>query len=241
MIIPAFNWGGNNPTPPYVDYYQRELAEYFSYSEQEDYIPIFIELNLDAYEEGEEPIEVAIFVDEECKGAAKIKEKQVQLNAYILNNPSVILSNLEFVLYFPNRTTGMVKADYSVYDPYSGSYESRKATAQDCSNYLMVSLSENEEYQLPKVTQLCQNYPNPFNPTTIIEYGLVEAVTVELNIYNIKGQLVKNLVDDKRDAGTYQISWDGNDANNISVASGIYFSVMKAGNEVIRNRMILLK
>ncbi|MCF7919356.1 MAG: FG-GAP-like repeat-containing protein [Candidatus Cloacimonetes bacterium] len=86
-----------------------------------------------------------------------------------------------------------------------------------------------------------ENYPNPFNPSTVIEYAIVEAGDVELSIYNIRGQLVKCLVNEQREPGIYHVSWDGNDKANKPVSSGIYFSVMKAGNEFIRDRMILLK
>jgi flagellar hook assembly protein FlgD len=69
----------------------------------------------------------------------------------------------------------------------------------------------------------------------------VEAGKVELSIYNIKGQLVKNLVDGQQDAGMHSVNWNGKDEYNNPVASGVYFSVMKADKEIIRNRMLLLK
>jgi hypothetical protein len=237
-----FRWGGDTNNPPAAQFYSRELTEYFGYEEQEDYIPVYVYIDLDSYEEGNKPIEVAIMVDEECKGAAVIKESQVQLNAYILNNPDVILSNLEFVLYFPNRSTGTVKADYSVYDPYSGSYESRKATAQDCSNYLMVSLSENEEYQLPKVTQLCQNYPNPFNPETRINFELDEDAEVTLEIYNMKGQKIITLVNDNLTAGYYSETWRGKDDKGSQVASGVYlYKLTTSTGDNLTKKMIMMK
>jgi FlgD Ig-like domain/Protein of unknown function (DUF1565) len=85
------------------------------------------------------------------------------------------------------------------------------------------------------------NYPNPFNPVTTIKYTIQNPAMVELNIYNIKGQLVKNLVNEHKKQGKYQIIWDGKDKQGSVCASGIYFSQMKAGKEVITDRMILLK
>jgi FlgD Ig-like domain len=237
-----FRWGGDTNNPPITPFYSRDLAECFDYEEQEDYVPVYINIDLDCYEEGNKPIEVAILVDEECKGAAVIKEKQVQLNAYILNDSTLTLENLEFVLYFPSRSVGAVKADYSVYDPYSGRYESRKATAQDCSNYLMVSLTENEEYQLPAVTQLCQNYPNPFNPETRINFELEQNAKVTLEIYNLKGQKISTLVNDKLTAGYYTEIWHGKNDKGNRVASGIYFyKLITSNGDCLTRKMILMK
>jgi hypothetical protein len=237
-----FLWGGNNSTPPAAAFYSRELAEYFEYEEQEDYVPVYLYIDLDSYEEGNKPIEVAILVDEECKGAAVIKEKQVQLNAYILNDSTLTLENLEFVLYFPSRSMGAVKADYAVYDPYSGKYESRKATAKDFSNYLMVSLSENEEYQLPKATSLSQNYPNPFNPETRICFELEQNAQVKLEVYNLKGQKIITLVNDNLTAGYHSEIWRGIDDKGSQVSSGVYlYKLTTSAGDNLTKKMILMK
>jgi len=87
-----------------------------------------------------------------------------------------------------------------------------------------------------------QNYPNPFNPTTNIVFFTTEGTeNTEISIYNIKGQKVRTLVDEMLPSGKHTIIWNGNDMHNNQVASGVYFSVMKTGKQVIRNRMILLK
>jgi len=88
---------------------------------------------------------------------------------------------------------------------------------------------------------LHQNYPNPFNPTTIISYQLPENSKVELAIYNLKGQKVKQLVSDQLSAGQHSVVWDGKDNNNKSVSSGIYFYKLKSGNFETTKKMILIK
>ena len=98
-----------------------------------------------------------------------------------------------------------------------------------------------EECKIENVKCKISNYPNPFNPSTVIEYVIVETNQVELNIYNIRGQLVKTLMNEQREPGIYQITWEGRDEYHNSVSSGIYFSVMKTGKEMISNRMVLLK
>lgn len=89
-------------------------------------------------------------------------------------------------------------------------------------------------------TQL-HNYPNPFNPITTISYILAEDSQVELTVYNIKGQKVKTLVDEELPRGNHSVLWDGQDSNNKSVSSGVYFYKIKAGREGAVKRMILMK
>ncbi len=85
------------------------------------------------------------------------------------------------------------------------------------------------------------NYPNPFNPTTTINYSLKENAKVSLNIYNIKGQKVKQLVSDQLSAGEHSVVWNGTDYNGKSVSSGIYFYKLKTRNYEKTKKMVLLK
>ncbi|MCK4654239.1 MAG: T9SS type A sorting domain-containing protein [Candidatus Cloacimonetes bacterium] len=85
------------------------------------------------------------------------------------------------------------------------------------------------------------NYPNPFNPTTNIAFSLSEANHVTLEVYNIKGQKVKKLVDETLPAGNHTIIWNGTDLNNKPVASGIYFYKLKSGKFVSTKKMVLIK
>jgi len=97
---------------------------------------------------------------------------------------------------------------------------------------------------IPLVTKLNQNYPNPFNPTTTINYSLKENLKVSLNIYNIKGQKVKQLVSNSAgqlSAGQHSVIWYGKDNNNKSVSSGIYFYKLKTNNFEKTRKMILIK
>jgi hypothetical protein len=94
---------------------------------------------------------------------------------------------------------------------------------------------------LPTEFALAQNYPNPFNPTTEISFDLPRNSHVELNVFNILGQRVANLVSGEMDAGSHQISWDGTDSDGGSVASGIYFYRISADDFSSSKKMMLLK
>ena len=94
----------------------------------------------------------------------------------------------------------------------------------------------NEESSLPHDFSLAQNYPNPFNPATTIQYELPEGSNVKIAVYNALGEQVEVLVDGFKNAGTYQVNFNGT-----NLASGIYLYRMEAGNFVKVNKMLLLK
>ena len=90
--------------------------------------------------------------------------------------------------------------------------------------------------ELPVSFSLQQNYPNPFNPMTTIRYSLAKPEHVKLVVYDILGRQVNVLIDEKQNAGPYEISFDGG-----NLASGVYFYRLKAGSFVDEKRMLLLK
>ena len=90
-------------------------------------------------------------------------------------------------------------------------------------------------------TALKINYPNPFNPETTISYSLSEAQKVKIEVYNLRGQLVRTLVNDNQAAGDHKVIWAGIDNNNRAVASGIYYHKMTAGKYSSTRKMILMK
>ena len=90
-------------------------------------------------------------------------------------------------------------------------------------------------------TALLGNYPNPFNPQTTISYKLANPAEVSIDIFNSRGQLVRNLVDERKAAGDYQVKWDGKDKNGIRSANGIYFYKMKCGSYSATRKMLMMK
>jgi len=90
--------------------------------------------------------------------------------------------------------------------------------------------------------ELQQNYPNPFNPSTAIRFSLREEAPVSLEIFNIRGQLVKSLCRNQLfPAGNSELVWNGLDENSSSVASGVYYYRLLSGNRVVSKRMVLSK
>jgi L-ascorbate metabolism protein UlaG (beta-lactamase superfamily) len=94
----------------------------------------------------------------------------------------------------------------------------------------------NNELILVNEYHLYQNYPNPFNPITKINYELPITNYVNLSIFNLLGELVTTLVDEKQNAGYHQVVWDAT-----GMASGVYYYKIEAGEFVDVKKMVLLR
>jgi len=141
-------------------------------------------------------------------------------------------------------TTELVLADLSVpageHSYYvCASYEDGLSVPGDT---VVVNITDAGISPVPAVTALEGNYPNPFNPETAISFTTTNAnefTTIE--VYNIKGQMVKTLVKDILPAGTHSVVWDGKDTANRAVSSGVYLYKMKAGKYQETKKMLLMK
>ena len=98
-----------------------------------------------------------------------------------------------------------------------------------------------DNIELPTSFSITQNYPNPFNPTTRLEYSLPLTRHLEINIYNVQGQLIKKVFSGEKSAGSYTVDWNGENENGIKVGSGIYFCSFRADNYIKTIKMTLLK
>jgi len=83
-------------------------------------------------------------------------------------------------------------------------------------------------------------YPNPFNPATNLMFVLNRDELTQLNIYNLRGELVTSLVNDELPMGSYNLTWNGRDAAGEMVASGQYFARLRIGSEVTQVRKLSL-
>lgn len=95
--------------------------------------------------------------------------------------------------------------------------------------------------QDPVVFNVAQNYPNPFNRITTIPFEIPHLCSVEINIYNIKGQHIQLLLSDQMKAGMYEVKWDGCNESGISVGSGIFFIQVKAGSKIATQKLLLVQ
>jgi len=98
--------------------------------------------------------------------------------------------------------------------------------------------------QLTPGFALSNNYPNPFNSSSSIRYtidGKQTTLLTTLKIYNIREQLVRTLVNEPKEAGTYEVNWDGRDENGNEAASGVYLYRLQADDFNQTKKMVLMK
>ena len=130
---------------------------------------------------------------------------------------------------------------YNIRAVYSGGHQSALST-----DAVIEHIQTNSEVVIiPVRTELSGNYPNPFNPTTTIKFGLKEDSNVSIKIYNIKGSVVRTLVNGQLNAAYHEVVWDGRDNADRTVSSGLYFYKMvsedNSGKYTSTKKMILLK
>ena len=89
---------------------------------------------------------------------------------------------------------------------------------------------------LPDKFELFQNYPNPFNPTSNIKYQIAKSSFVKMVVYNILGEEVATLVNEKLQPGTYEVEWDAS-----IYPSGVYFYKLETETFSDTKKLILLK
>jgi len=124
-----------------------------------------------------------------------------------------------------------------------GNIELNKASFSDNLGNMIeadVYLQNNIEV-VPQRFALFQNYPNPFNPETNISFALPEDGKVNLKIYNLKGQLVKVLIDQKLNSGIHTFKWDAKDESGTDLPSGIFFYKLIAGEYSEAKKMVRIK
>jgi len=94
---------------------------------------------------------------------------------------------------------------------------------------------------VPEKTYLLQNYPNPFNPETTIRFHVPKRSHVKLLIFNVNGQLIRTLIDEDKQPGSYEVLWNGENETETTVASGVYLCVLGVNNEIDVRKMILVR
>tara|TARA_X000001036_G_scaffold126503_1_gene119743 strand:- start:307 stop:2853 length:2547 start_codon:yes stop_codon:yes gene_type:complete len=101
--------------------------------------------------------------------------------------------------------------------------------------------TDEQDMGLPLTYALNQNYPNPFNPSTNISYTIPEISSVSIIIYDVNGSLVRNLVNESLEPGSYTVSWDGTNFYGSKVSAGMYFYRIQSGTFSSTQKMIFLK
>jgi hypothetical protein len=160
----------------------------------------------------------------------------MMVNAFNLNAPNAMP-----IAGSPLLTGGLTPPSDGFYDQsanFVGAFGSTDWTA-GWANFNpgnLTSVKEETLSTVPSNFDLAQNFPNPFNPSTKIRFSVPSDGAVKLTVYNALGQLVSELINDFRSAGTYEVNWD---ATNLT--SGVYVYRLEAGAVNLTRKMSLLK
>jgi len=146
----------------------------------------------------------------------------------------------------PAQSSGTIIEYYVKAEDRMGNISYDPANAPDSVfNFLVdASLAIGDELgspSLPRTFSLSQNYPNPFNPSTTIDYSIPGAERVQtcLKIFDVRGRLIRKLIEGPKEPGRYSIHWDGRNDVGGSVGSGVYLYRIEAGDFTSTRKMIL--
>jgi len=127
---------------------------------------------------------------------------------------------------------------------YDQSREAYTAVSETLGSFALLSGMGASAATLPRSFALAQNAPNPFNPSTTISYRVPEDLSdgrVEIKVFNLRGALVRTLVDRSHAPGVYAVEWNGRDGAGQDLPSGVYFYRLKAGAAAISRKMVLIR
>ncbi len=225
----SFSWNNDQP----VDPKKVAIPQNFVFTEKDDYTPLYIQLN--TTNNGLKPSEIGLYVNDVCKGASVVIDSLVQICAYLDAEEVITPENSHLVFYYNTKSAFDNRKTYTLNDK-------SLASTKGNTPYYYITISDVNSI-LPIITEtlLAQNYPNPFNPNTTISYQMPKDGKVTLSIFNIKGQVVKNLVNTEQVMGTHSIVWDGKDDGGKSCASGVYYYRLNANDKCLTKKMLMLK
>jgi len=188
--INSFDFKWREPQTTRVEYVERAMPEYFSFIEQENYLPLFLELD-----ENNLPQEIGLYIDGECKGAAVVNQNQTeepicQINGYLLEEAEANWQEeLEIVYYYGARNSNKIFNEYAVYNQENSEFYKQNLTLADLLGLDKVTISMRDgNYEEAPETEFdfrSHNYPNPFNPTTDIYFSLPATANASLEIYYV--------------------------------------------------------
>jgi len=229
----TFQWNNADATPPET----KALPEYFVFDEKQDYVPVYLSIP-DSLMTGLK--EIGLYLDGVCKGAVVIEDNIEQISAYLGIDEKLTDGVVEFVFYYNDGKSQQQDKKTVRMDP--GRLCARYVNGNGRYPYFSINITTRDmDNVVPPELALGQNYPNPFNPSTTISYQLPASGQVRLDIYNVRGQLVRTLVDAEQNAGSHSVVWNGTDKAGQNVASGIYFYRLSSPGKTLGKRMLLMK
>ncbi len=190
------------------------------------------------------PVELSLFNAVKSKSGVKLSWRtETEVNNYGFeieraSSSTTPLQGWEKIGFVNGNGNSNSPKDYFFMDELNASYGTIYYRLKQIDNDGKFEYSDEISVNLgvPSVFSLSQNYPNPFNPSTKISYTVPVDSKVSLKVYDILGNLVETLVDEQKEAGYYEVNFNGS-----ALSSGIYFYTISADNFNQTKKMTLLK
>ena len=227
-----FKWNSSNPTDPII----KPKPKDFVIKYLPDYTPVYIDLTgLDIASIKE----IGLKLEGIYKGAVVVQDTLEQICVYLEESESLDSGILELVFSYHTKSQPIQRNILTITnDKLKKSF----GAGDDNNAVYWIKLSQEDLVTIiPPVFTLHPNFPNPFNPTTTIRYSIEKPGQMSLEVYNVKGQLVKTLQQGYLDTGQHSVTWNGRDASGNSCASGVYFYKLRSNDRVLVRKMLMLK
>ncbi|MDZ7724864.1 MAG: PKD domain-containing protein [candidate division KSB1 bacterium] len=152
------------------------------------------------------------------------------------------LDRLEIVLQDYDTGNGIANSELRVYnlDDKTIFDQTRTTDSEGSAVFENYTYVDQDNTLVPLDFAIEQNYPNPFNPSTVIPFSTETEGDIDINIYNIRGELVKELTDAWLPAGKHKVGWSGTDNKGQGVASGVYIAEVRSNGERKAMKMTLV-
>lgn len=226
----------NHPQAP-AEEMETLTTEYYSFTEQADYLPIFVETDSTS-----DIQEIAVLAGNEVVGAAVrlAGDTLVEVNAYLEGVPTG--TPLEFETWSGYKSQSIPTGDYAVQNRNTGNYEKRVIYKGERVKYHLVSLKAGQDALINQNVSGFTCSPNPFSSETLFTFRLKSEGNVNLAIYDLAGSQIHELLNGALPAGYYEAVWDGRNTAGIQMQNGIYMYRLTSGNEnEISGKVVLIK
>lgn len=222
---------------PLTDNTDRLESENFTFTEQADYTPIFIELDSTV-----KPLEIGAFVEDVCVGATSVfpDDTLVLVPAYTKG----ISGEIYFEYYYgSNKMHTPPISEYYVKSNRHKQIEQRTIHTSDISDYFLVSLKKPEAKESPgkSTNAWIKCNPNPLKSGGTVSFYIPHDGYTEIKLYNIFGVEQMILYSGVSNMGTHQLSIDGKDANNNNLPNGTYILSLKSFKSMSQSKIIVLR
>ncbi len=227
-----FSW--HNSRYPHRGRYLR-ISSYFTFEPQPEYQVIDIEM----IAESDAIKEIGVFANNTCIGAEPVTDFPLQLLVYPDTHQG---EELYFKFYHSDGRLTFSNHQTAVWNNHTDSFDKRQLTA-GAKDYKIIKLLAPAEQETDLSSNLVRASvsPNPFNPGTSIFLELEHESELSIEIFNSKGQKIRELFSGTQNSGQSAYYWDGHNDSNIQQPNGVYFYRINRGGDTVNGKMLMLK